>query len=300
VEAGAIYGWLKSSEEGVGVFDERYFFLGESAFLAGAGARLIGQRQEAARWLERAEASFRNTVNPGPNLANVAYARMALKFEMGEHEDVLELVPELRSTFEQFGMQLESAKCSLLEAMALKGKGNTSAALALLNPICKWSEDAIDTGLRGRIFAEIGDLHQIEDRFDDAMVAYSSALSLLDKGGRSQARADLKAFVGEAYRTRGQLGVALDSFRAAIEDYQQLGLTTRVAYLHLFIADTLIGLSRHREAEWEILAALPTIEEQKMVPEGFAAVALLKESVRRRKTDPNALRELREHLQASR
>ena len=31
---------------------------------------------------------------------------------------------------------------------------------------------------------------------------------------------------------------------------------------------------RPREAEWEILAALPTIEEQKMVPEGFAAVGV--------------------------
>ena len=38
--------------------------------------------------------------------------------------------------------------------------------------------------------------------------------------------------------------------------------------------------------------------EEKMAPEGFAAVALLRESVRRRKTDPNALRELREHLQS--
>jgi len=36
-----------------------------------------------------------------------------------------------------------------------------------------------------------------------------------------------------------------------------------------------------------------------MVPEGFAAVVLLKQFVHRRKTDPNSLRELREHLQAS-
>ena len=87
--------------------------------------------------------------------------------------------------------------------------------------------------------------------------------------------------------------------RAAIADYEELGLETRVAYVRLFISETLLQLGRPREAEWEILAALPTIEEQKMVPEGFAAVALLKESVRRRKTDPNALRELREHLQAA-
>ena len=106
-------------------------------------------------------------------------------------------------------------------------------------------------------------------------------------------------FVGEAYRTRGNLEVALEAFRSAVTDYVELGLSTRTAYLRVYIADTLLQLNRSREAEWEILAALPTIEEQKMVPEGFAAVALLKESVRRRKTDPNALRELREHLQAS-
>jgi len=69
------------------------------------------------------------------------------------------------------------------------------------------------------------------------------------------------------------------------------------AYIRVVLAETLIAASRHREAEWEILAALPTIEEQKMVPEGFAAMTLLKESVRRRKTDPVALRDLREHLQ---
>jgi hypothetical protein len=35
-----------------------------------------------------------------------------------------------------------------------------------------------------------------------------------------------------------------------------------------------------------------------MVPEGFAAVALLRESVERRSADTGALRALREHLQS--
>ena len=56
---------------------------------------------------------------------------------------------------------------------------------------------------------------------------------------------------------------------------------------------------RPREAEWELLAALPTINEQQMVPEGFAAVVLLQESVKQRKTDPQALSELRQYLQTS-
>ncbi|HEY6929769.1 MAG TPA: hypothetical protein VJA66_08855, partial [Thermoanaerobaculia bacterium] len=108
-----------------------------------------------------------------------------------------------------------------------------------------------------------------------------------------------KAFVADAWRNQEKASLALDGFRAALADYQELGVETRVAYTRLFISETLLQLGRPREAEWEILAALPTIEEQKMVPEGYAAVSLLKESVRQRKTDPNALRELREHLQAA-
>jgi hypothetical protein len=64
------------------------------------------------------------------------------------------------------------------------------------------------------------------------------------------------------------------------------------------LAQTLLEAGQPREAEWQILAALPTIDEEKMVPEGFAAVALLRESVRQRKTDPKALLELREYLRA--
>ena len=46
------------------------------------------------------------------------------------------------------------------------------------------------------------------------------------------------------------------------------------------------------QAEWEVRAALPIIEEEKMVPEGFAALTLLRESLRRRKLDRQALRNL--------
>ena len=39
-------------------------------------------------------------------------------------------------------------------------------------------------------------------------------------------------------------------------------------------------------------------DQEAMVPEGFTAVALLRESVRQRKTDASALHQLREYLQA--
>jgi hypothetical protein len=109
----------------------------------------------------------------------------------------------------------------------------------------------------------------------------------------------MNGVVGECFRQQGSLTDAIAAYREAVQDYAVIGMATWVAYIRVVLAQSLIAADRPREAEWELLAALPTIEEQKMVPEGFAAVALLKESVRRRKTDPNALRELREHLQAS-
>jgi hypothetical protein len=43
---------------------------------------------------------------------------------------------------------------------------------------------------------------------------------------------------------------------------------------------------------------MPTIDEVQMVPEAIAAVTLLRESVRRQKTDFGALQQVKELLQA--
>jgi hypothetical protein len=42
----------------------------------------------------------------------------------------------------------------------------------------------------------------------------------------------------------------------------------------------------------EVLAALPIIDEEKMVPEGFVALSLLRESLRQQKINRQALRDL--------
>ena len=100
--------------------------------------------------------------------------------------------------------------------------------------------------------------------------------------------AHLKSVVGESLRQQGNLAAAVSAYRDSVQDYLSLEMLTWAAYVRVVTAETLIALGRHREAEWELLAALPTIEEQKMEPEAFAAIALLKESVRMRRTDPKS------------
>lgn len=295
-DSNEIYQWISRPGCEFGLFDERDYFLGEMALIAGGSCRQLGKRDEAFLWLDRAEAGFRHTMNPAPGLANVAYARVATRFEMGRYQDVLELTPSLEASFAKLKMDVEAAKCRLLLGMTLKQTGENARALDLLAGLHEKPFLAGDHFLRARILSEIGDLHQFEGRLDLAMRAFEEAVSLLDSETASPVRADLQLFVGGLLQAQGRLKEACDAFRASQRTYLELEMRGQVTYLHLVIAETLISLGRDREAEWEILTALPAIDEMKMAPEGLAAVALLRDSVRRRKTDPTALGDLRSHL----
>lgn len=294
-----IYRWISRPNCDLGLFDERDYFLGETALIAGGVCRQLGGREDAFLWLDRAEAGFRHTMNPAPGLANVAYARLALRFEMGRYQDVMELAPSLEASFTKLRMEVEAAKCRLLLATTLKIAGQHTRALELLDRLHEKPALESDPYLRARILAEAGDLQQLHGEFALAMVAFRDASNLLQGRQLSLAGADLKLNMGATYKALGSLEQAEASYRAAQRDYAKLEMRALVAYTHLLIAETLLEMKRDREAEWEILAALPAIDEMKMVPEGFAAVALLRESVRRRQTDTLALQQLREELQAT-
>jgi tetratricopeptide (TPR) repeat protein len=298
-DARDIYCWISRPKCDLGLFDERDYFLGETALLAGAACRQLGKREEAFLWLDRAEAGFRHTMNPAPGLSNVAYARLALRFEMGRYQDVLELTPSLEASFTKLRMEGEAAKCRLLLAMTLKQVGEHSAAIDLLDQDCSRPGLETDPFLRARVLAELGDLRQLRGELRLALAAFQEALSLLQEKEVSLAGADLKLYVGGVHKALGSLGQAEEAYRSAQRDYAALGMRHLVAYAHLVVAETLLEMKREREAEWEILAALPAIDEMKMVPEGFAAVALLRESVARRRTNVSALQELRAQLQAN-
>lgn len=294
-----LYRWIRARGGRCGFFDETEYFLGEAALLAAGAFRLLGERDETEAWLLRSEAGFRHTVNPGPLLAQVAYLRLALLFDRRRHKDVFDLLPSTLESFQQFGMKNELAKALYLEAMALKDSSQRAEAFEKLTVLRDKLAESHDTGLLGQVHAEIGACLALKGRYDEAVRNYQTAMPLLAHANRLFAVADLKITVGETLQLQGSLGAAVDAFREGITAYTELGIIAQAAYSRIVLADVLIALGRHREAEWEILAALPTIEAQKMVPEGFAAVALLRESVRSRQADPNALRELREHLKAN-
>ena len=298
-EAGRIFAWVTQQGRSLGYFDERDFFLGESALLAGSACRLLGENADAELWLDRADASYRHTINPTPSLTRVAYARLSLRYDMGRYKDVLELLPSVALTFEKLALHAELGKCHLLEASSLKELGRTSDAAARLQVMLSSPELASQTALRGMAMLSLGNIRSQEGDQEQALAAYRAAQPLLESSERYSTLADLKGLVAEMLRQLGQISAAVDAYRESVNDHVKLGMQTRAAYMRVVLSEALLEAGRPREAEWEILAALPTINEQKMVPEGFAAVVLLQESVRQRKTDPQALSELRQYLQTS-
>jgi tetratricopeptide (TPR) repeat protein len=294
--ASAVNRWLKGQEGKCGLFDERDYFLGETARLAANAFRLLGNHDDAEAWLQRAEAGFRHTVNPGPLMAQVAYLRLALAYERHRNHEVLELLPSLLKNFEKFGMRSEAAKTHFLEAMTLKDCSRNREAFDKFTSLAETLDQTAEPVLLGQAFVEVGAFLALEGQYDKAIASYQKALPLLSQSGSQLFVAHLKMTVGETFGAQGNHSSAAKAYREGIELYAEIGMVTYVAYCRVVRAETLIALGRHREAEWEILAALPTIEEQKMVPEGFMATALLRESVSRRQANPNALRELREQL----
>ena len=296
--ASGVYLQLARFQADLGLFDERHFLLGELAWLAGNGCRLTGRRDEAERWLDRAEANFRHTVNPAPLLARTSFSRLSLRYDMRRFDEVLELLPSVSLSFEKLGMNIDLAKTRYLEALTLKESGDLTAAVVALEAITRDGSLESEPGFLGMAFVNLGDLRAQGSFFEPALQSYSTALSLLRNASHSYAIAHLKASVADTLRRQGNSLAAIEAFREAVAEYVGLKMETWAASSRLALASVLLETGRSREAEWEILAALPTIEEQRMVPEGFAAITLLRESVRQRKTDPKALVELREYLQA--
>ena len=297
-ESTRIFGWLSRQEKSLGYFDERDYFLGESALLAGSACRVLGNRAETELWLDRADASFRHTINPTPSLSRVAYVRLSLRYDMRRHEEVLELLPSVALTFEKLGMYAELAKCRFLQAMSLKELGRYVEASRELESLTAGPEFQSEPAVRGMALIHLGNLKSEAGDQEEALRKYRAAQPLLEAGERHAGLADLKVMVGETLVRLGQIEAAIDAYREAVADSGRLGMVTRTAYFRIVLSEVLLGAGRAREAEWELLAALPTINEQKMVPEGFAAVALLQQSIKLRKTDPAALAELRKYLQA--
>ncbi len=291
-EADFFYYFIESPERPIGLFDEREYFLGEMALLAGSACRMLFRREEAKRWFDRSESYFRQTINALADWARVSYQRLALRAEEREFDAVLELVPPLIQTFRKLNMREDALKSRFLEGVALMNLERFEAALTVFREICDEAERLGNDRLLAIGCNNLVQVHSYLGDSDQALSLAQETLKLFYKLDNRVGLAKLQWGVGTLLKAKGRLPAAVEAFEAAQEGFSVLEMRSDVAALHLVLADVHLELGNHSEATRHVLLAVPIIQAENMVPEGMAAFALLQESVRHQNLDRQALRDL--------
>jgi tetratricopeptide (TPR) repeat protein len=291
-EAEFLYRFIASPRRAIGLFDERDYFLGETALLAGTACRQLSRRDEAQVWFDRAEAGFRHTMNTVGDLSRLGYQRLAERLEERQIEIVLELLPPLIESFQRLEMHEDALKCRFLEGLALMETDELSESVQVFQQI---AADAEKLGTPRLLAAAYGNLTHVYGMMGDstrAIASSSKAIPILRRLDDRIALAKVQWGLATLLRETGQIPASIEAYRRAREGFEQIGMRADTAALNLVIADLLLEQGRDLDALREITAALPVISELKMAPEGMAALSLLRESARRQEINRPALREL--------
>lgn len=296
-EAEFLYRFIESPRREIGLFDERDYFLGEMALIAGGACRYLSRREDAWIWFDRSEAGFRHTMNAPGELSRLAYQRLAERFEERQLDLVLELLPSLVESFQKLGMYEDALKCRFLEGLAHVEKDEPAQAVSVFNQICARAEERGLDRLMGEAYVNLVHAHAMLGEAGAAVEASRRAIPVLQQLDDRIALAKIHWGLGILLRESGHYAEAIDSCRKAQEDFEAIGMRADIAALNLVVADLLLEEGKSVEALREISEALPVISELKMAPEGMAALSLVRESVRRQEVNRQALRELHGYFQ---
>jgi tetratricopeptide (TPR) repeat protein len=291
-EGEVFYRFLESPARPIGLFDEREYFLGELALIAGIACRFLGRRQLAERWFNRSEAAFRGTVNAVADWSRLSYQRLALWTEERRFDEVLELLPPLVQTLTHLEMHDDALKCGFLEAIVLTETERFAEAIEKYRDLFQRAQESGNGRLAASASHNLVQLYGLTGDDEAALSEVRIALPLLREHENRVGLAKLHWGLGTLLRTKGRFRDAIEAHRTAQEEFRILGLRSDVAALNLVIADLLLEVGEEANAMTEVLAALPVLDEEQMVEEGNAAVALLRESVRHNRLNRDALRSL--------
>lgn len=291
-EASFFYEFLKSPIRPIGLFDEREYFLGEVALLAGTACRLLFRREEAKRWFDRSEAEFRNTVNAISDWARVTYQRLALQIEERGFQEVLELLPSLIQTFDKLGMADDALKSKFLEGVAFMNTDRLEEAITVFQEISFEAGRLRNERLAAIACNNLVQLHGMMGNSELALTKAQQTLELFRNLDNRVGIGKLQWGIGILLRTKGQLDGAAEAFCTALETFKQLEMRADMAALELVLADVLLEMGDEASAMRHVMEALPIIRAEGMVPEGLAALSLLQESLRHDKLNAQALRAL--------
>jgi tetratricopeptide (TPR) repeat protein len=291
------YRLLARQSRSIGPDGEREYLLSLFALGTGVGNRLLFRVAEAEDWLTRAEAHIALVHNDDALKARLQYQRLALSAERRRFAEVLDRAPSLAKAFERLKMPIDLLKTRLIEALALREIGLPNKGIPVMKQVFDGATFLDNLKLKAQSANGLTQLYRVVGDLDRALDWVSVTLPLLEQTKQTIGLAKLRWCFGDILREKGRPLEAMEAYTAALHDSENLGIRNDAVAIHLVLAEMLFEAYRPDEAFEHVRAALPIIDEEKMLPEAIAALSLLRESLRRRQIDKQALRELHGYFQ---
>jgi len=295
-EAAGMREWLVANQGVLPSREEAAYFLAECDWILAATSRMCGRYAVSQAWLVRMEQDFAGVVGSLSLQARSRYTHLTVLHNQRNFEDVLAQLEEVVESFLVLGMNDYVSKCYLLRAVSLKDVGREDEASAQFAALTS-DPEVRDKQVRALALIGLAELDGRLGRYGLAMAKLSAADTLVRGECLPIATGHLHGIRGEILRDQGSLLQAAESYRLAIVVYRAAGMVSFAVYVQVVLSETLLAAGLEDLATDEIIDALPTIAELQLVREAMAAVALLRESIRRRRPDPSALRQLRSQLE---
>jgi tetratricopeptide (TPR) repeat protein len=213
--------------------------------------------------------------------------RLILLYQLNRYDVVCRAAPDLDKAFAALGMEEDRIKFRIVWAASLKVSGRLDEALDILKPL-REARAEVRPGLYGWVLLQSGDIHQICGDYGRAIPELMEAARLLREGNQLTGLAEVCATLSGIFRSQGMLGEAIKFLESSREEHERLGMKWCEAYKRMLIAETLLAMGRPRDAEVEIRAAIPVLEEQGMVADAVVAVNLLREAIQRQRSGSQA------------
>src|SRR6266511_2238695 len=228
-EAEFFYRFVELPRREIGIFDERDYFLGELALIAGTACRHLSRRDEARLWFDRSEAGFRHTVNATAELSRVAYQRLALRLEERHLEAVLEMVPPLIESFRKLEMPEDVLKCRFLEGLALMESGRLADAATVFRAVTHEARELRSDKLLALAYTNLTQIHGILGETEEAVLSSRLALPILRHLEDRIGIAKVQWGIANLLLGQVQVVASIEAYRAAQQEFERIGMRADVA-----------------------------------------------------------------------
>ena len=292
-EAEFLYRFIETPRRPIGLFDEREYFLGETALLAGTACRQLSRREEATSGstAPRPASATRSTRPPTSRASDTSGSRSGSR--SGSSTSCSRCLPALLESFRQLEMHDEALKCRFLEGLALLESDELTEAVRVFDEIVVEAE-RLGNSQAARERLREPDAHLRDDgerRGGHRGLRESHPGPAASRRPRRPRQDPVGA--GDA-PARDRPGRGFDRARTARRRRSSrrsaCARTWRRSISSSRICCSRPGRSARRSARSP--PRCPIISELKMAPEGMAALQLLRESARRQEINRQALREL--------